>query len=136
MPCRRTTSRHGRAPCPMAMQATDQTATVKKKLSILDLLGHALGVVGLSMDDFCRLSPEEFDAVCHAHRGHRQAAYRDGWERTRLLATICVQPHTRKKITPQALLPFEWDKQKPKGKILAKEEDKKRLERLVRKKKS
>ena len=33
-----------------------------------------------------------------------------------------------KPITPQVLLPFEWDKQKPKTEFVSKEEDKNRLE--------
>lgn len=50
-----------------------------------------------------------------------------------MLAAITIQPHVKKKITPQALLPFEWDKQKPKTEFVSKEEDKNRLERLCRK---
>ena len=72
----------------------------EKKLNIYEILGYALGCIGLSYDDFCRLTPEEFGAV------------------------------VKKKMTPQALLPFEWDRQKPKAEFVSKEEDKKRLERL------
>lgn len=75
----------------------------EKKLNIYEILGYALGCIGLSYDDFCRLTPEEFGEV------------------------------VKKKMTPQALLPFEWDKQKPKTEFVSKEEDKKRLERLRRK---
>lgn len=38
----------------------------------------------------------------------------------------------KKKMTPQALLPFEWDRQKPKAEFVSKEEDKKRLERRMK----
>lgn len=72
----------------------------EKKLNIYEILGYALGCIGLSYDDFCRLTPEEFGAV------------------------------VKKKMTPQALLPFEWDRQKPKAEFVSKEEDQKRLERL------
>lgn len=75
----------------------------EKKLNIYEILGYALGCIGLSYDDFCRLTPEEFGAV------------------------------VKKKMTPQALLPFEWDRQKPKTEFVSKEEDKKRLRRLRRK---
>lgn len=40
----------------------------------------------------------------------------------------------KKKMTPQALLPFEWDRQKPKAEFVSKEEDKKRLERRMKNK--
>ena len=39
-----------------------------------------------------------------------------------------------KPITPQVLLPFEWDKQKPKTEFVSKEEDKNRLERRMKNK--
>ena len=45
---------------------------------------------------FCRLSPDEFRHVC-------EALYQDGWARMRMLATITVQPHVRKRLTPEAL---------------------------------
>lgn len=76
----------------------------EKKLNIYEILGYALGCIGLSYDDFCRLTPEEFGAV------------------------------VKKKMTPQALLPFEWDRQKPKVEFVSKEEDKKRLERRMKNK--
>lgn len=102
----------------------------KKKLNIYEVLGYALGCIRLSYDDFCRLTPEEFGAVSKAYQEYREAEYRGEWERMRLLATITIQPHVKKKMTPQALLPFEWDRQKPKAEFVSKEEDKKRLERL------
>lgn len=50
------------------------------------------------------------------------------------MATITIQPHVKKKMTPQALLPFEWDRQKPKAEFVSKDEDKKRLERRMKNK--
>lgn len=35
--------------------------------------------------------------------------YRDAWERARTVAAIVIQPHLKKKITPQQLLPLPWD---------------------------
>ena len=99
------------------------------------MLGYALGVIGLSYDDFCRLDFEEFDAICRACHSSRESVYREDWERIRLLAAITIQPHLKKKITPQALIPDTWDKQKPKGKPLTKEEDRMRLERLMKRRK-
>ncbi len=59
---------------------------------------------------------------------------RDSWERTRILAAICIQPHIKKKITPKQLIPLPWDnkKQKPKSDEpeLTKEEMKARFEEL------
>lgn len=97
------------------------------------MLGIALGCIKLSYDDFCRLTREEFHEIYRAYNEQREADYRDDWQRMRMLATISVQPHTKKKITPQQLLPFTWEKQqKKKQPILTKEEDKKRLENLLK----
>lgn len=42
----------------------------------------------------------------------READGQDAWERMRLLATITIQPHVRKRLTPQQLLPLPWEKPK------------------------
>lgn len=82
----------------------------KKNFDIVRLLGFSLGCVRLSYDDFCRLTVEEFESVCKAYTDQQKAKDRADWERIRILAAINVQPHTKKKITPQRLLPFPWDK--------------------------
>lgn len=37
------------------------------------------------------------------------------WERMRLLATIVIQPHVKKKLTPEKLLPLPWDRKRRKA---------------------
>lgn len=37
---------------------------------------------------------------------------REAWERTRILAAICIQPHVKKRVTPKQLIPLPWDKKK------------------------
>lgn len=81
---------------------------------------------------FCRLSPDEFRHVCEAYGDSREALYQDGWARMRMLATITVQPHVRKRLTPEALLPLPWER-KPKHEAVPLHEDKARLEMLMKK---
>ena len=88
------------------------TLAKKKPVGIDELLGHALGCVGLSLDDFCRLTPGEFEAVCKAWHDLHEDEMRDSWERMRMSATIGIQPHIKGKITPEKLLPFPWEKSK------------------------
>lgn len=102
-------------------------------------MGFALGCIRLSFDDFCGCTPEEFESICKAYHDQREADYKDEWERMRLLATYAIQPHIKKKITAQNLLPLPWDKPKPqrkKGqkalKPLSAEESKARFEKLVK----
>lgn len=110
----------------------------KKKLKspgIYELLGVALGCIGLTYKDFCKLEYEEFEAVYKAYAEQRDASFKTGWEQIRMLATITIQPHLgrRSKITPEKLLPFPWDKLRaPKAATLTKEEHRARMEELAK----
>lgn len=88
------------------------------------------------MDDFCGLTPQEFEEVCKAYHNQREADYRNDWERMRLLATICIQPHIKNKITPHKLIPFAWDNQKKRtnrGDSMTAEERQKRMSEMIAK---
>lgn len=68
-----------------------------------------MGVLGMSFEDFCILTPKECTAACTAYREESEAREKSAWERMRLLANISIQPHIKKKITPRKMLPFPWD---------------------------
>lgn len=98
-------------------------------------MGFALGCIHLSYDDFCKLTPEEFECICEAYRDQRESDYRERWERMRLHAAILMQPHVKKKITPQKLLPLPWEKEarrKNAPKPVSAEESKARFEKLAK----
>ena len=99
-------------------------------------MGVALGCIHLSLDDFVRLTPDEFNAVYGAYAEDREATYRSEWERMRLLATISISPHVKRAPTPQRLLPLPWDKTKHRMKSdapqISKEEARARFERRAR----
>lgn len=50
----------------------------------------------------------------------------------RMLATIVVQPHIKKKLAPKDLLPLPWE-QVSKHEIVPLQKDKERLEKLMAK---
>lgn len=66
---------------------------------------------------------------------------RSAWERMRMLATICVQPYSKKRLKATELMRFPWDEEQngsptrpPQGEgVVSKEEALKRFEKLVRK---
>lgn len=75
------------------LEGTEQDAGVKKESpTIAGLLGYALGCVGMRLDDFERMPPDEFSAVCEAHAKTREADRRESWEQTRALAYTLSGP--------------------------------------------
>jgi hypothetical protein len=98
-------------------------------------LGFALGCIRLSYNDFCNATPEEYASICEAYSEQREAEYKDGWERARMIATVLIQPHTRKKVTAHNVCPFPWDKEskrKAAYKPVSPEEAKARFEALLK----
>lgn len=98
------------------------------------MLGIAVGCIGLSLDEFCALEFDEFESICEAWRKMSEQQNREAWERTRILATICIQPHIKKKITPKQLIPLPWDKRTARRNEpqLTAEEKRKRFEDVAR----
>ena len=78
-------------------------------MRILDVYGYAIGVIGLRVDDFLLMYVDEYEAVLRSYREAREQEYRDGWERMRMNASVCVQPHVRKKMSPKDIMRFPWD---------------------------
>lgn len=72
----------------------------------------ALGCIGISYDDFCKCTYEEFESICKAWHEMTEGQNRDAWERARIIATISIQPHIKKKLTPGQLMPLPWDKKR------------------------
>lgn len=73
-------------------------------------MGYAVGVIGMRLDDFCRLSPEEFSSVSEAFSHNQEQRVEDSWERMRLHAAITIQPHCKNRIRKEQLVPLPWDK--------------------------
>lgn len=82
----------------------------KKSHTIGELLGVAMGAMGMSLSDFCALSPSDFRTANKSFLELEEARSRDCWEKTRMLATIAVQPYSRKRLDPRSLLPLPWDR--------------------------
>lgn len=82
-------------------------------------------------EDWEQMYYEEFDAVCKAYMNHEEAAMKDKWERMRLLASIVIQPHVKKRIGAKDLVPLPWDKKKDETPIVSKEEAMKEFKRTA-----
>ncbi|MDE6801751.1 MAG: hypothetical protein K2J06_03200 [Muribaculaceae bacterium] len=93
----------------------------------------------MSLSDLRRLTVAEFEAIVEQWSRGREADFHDSWERMRLHATICIQPHLKKHLSAKQLLPLPWDDRKPDRKpqpILTKEQRLEAFEYRMKKKKN
>lgn len=78
------------------------------------MLGWALGVGGLRFDDFCLLTPFEFQAVVNTVAEHDDNQQRGAWERARIIGCMSLSPWSKGAVTPENVLPLPWDREKRK----------------------
>lgn len=95
-----------------------------------------MGVCGLRFEDFCLLTPFEFQAVMDAYGENERQQSRDMWECMRVLAAVNVSPFSKTRVNPRNLLKFPWDgetdrENRKARKPVGKEEDKSRLMSLM-----
>lgn len=89
--------------------------------------------MGISLDDLCRLTIHQFVCARDAWTEEREDSERCRWERMRTLAAITVQPHTRRRVTPRALLPFPWDRTRDTAPVQGKDEAMARMRMMMNK---
>jgi hypothetical protein len=72
----------------------------------------AVGVMGLSLDDFLDLTPSQFIDILIEWSKHEEEKYKNEWEQTRLILYVTALPHLKdpEKHTLQSLFPMRWDK--------------------------
>ena len=72
----------------------------------------AFGWLNLTPEQLDDLTPREFNNKLRGFQQLYELKSRDNWERSRLLASTLLMPHTKKGkgIAPQKLWPFDWDK--------------------------
>ena len=73
------------------------------------MLGLAVGGIGMSVDDFCRCSPLEFQAIAKAWKERTEQTVRQQWEQARMLCLCSLQPYTTRKMQPTDVMQFPWD---------------------------
>lgn len=79
-------------------------------------MGLAMGCIGMSMDDFCRCTPSEFQQVAKAWNASLERRERTSWEQVRTSCLCMLQPHSRQRLAPTDLMVFPWEKEKPANK--------------------
>lgn len=103
-------------------------------MGIENLLGIALGCIGLSLADFCVLTPDEWAEVYRNYREMLDEREKLEWERLRLLCAYTIQPHSRKKINPKKMMSFPWDNEKMESQnLVSREVGRDRFEKMKQK---
>lgn len=72
-------------------------------------LAAALVRGGLSRNDFCNLTREEWEAVVAEIHERETAIIRGEWERTRQVVYATLSPHLRERVGITTLMPLPWD---------------------------
>ena len=81
----------------------------KKAAGIAELLGVAVGAMGMNLPDFCSMTPEEFRQAHGAWLEAEESRVRHGWEMARTLSAFILQPWSKKRLKPSDVLKFPWD---------------------------
>lgn len=75
------------------------------------LLGIAMGCMGMSMDDFGRCAPSEFYAAYEAWQQRELRLERGAWERMRMQCLCSLQPYSKSKLQPTDIITLPWDEE-------------------------
>lgn len=85
----------------------------------------------MSLDDFVRLTPSEFECVAQKISDREEERRRDGWEQARVVAKMAISPYLKRDMSLEKFMPLPWDKRQEK-KTLSKEDDRKRVEEMMK----
>jgi hypothetical protein len=69
-----------------------------------------LGQLGLTPSSLYDLTFREFSNAMAGRHHEIEMRERSEWERTRWLACLLLNPHTKKRLKPTDLATFEWEK--------------------------
>lgn len=76
----------------------------------------------MSYDDFCLLSPDEFNAIFEEWKLEQENVARGEWERCRWICYCMIRPYSKKGLRLTDIMKFEWDGKKSGGSKPSKEE--------------
>lgn len=93
-------------------------------------MGIALGQIGLDIETFYQLTPDEFEEIYERWAEARDSDFKNRWHQTRKICFWAAGPYMKKGSTEQSVMKFPWEKKgKSKGKTAARP-DKERLNDL------
>ena len=96
-------------------------------------MGIAVGEVGMTLQEFFELSPQQFSSIYKSYSEKTQRQARQQWEIARWHAAIILSPNAKKghTITPKDICVFDWERPKAEKIKMTKEEQRERMKRLA-----
>lgn len=71
-----------------------------------------MGCMGMNREDFCACTPSQFRETFIRWQEREQEKEKAGWEQTRVLAAMMLQPFSKKAVKPTDVLRFPWDSER------------------------
>lgn len=78
-------------------------------MKIEEQLAIALVRCKMSIETFCALTPEEWEACVKELQKVEEADNKEKWEQVRLLSFSSLRPHLKEGVTITDFLPLPWD---------------------------
>lgn len=75
----------------------------------MDLVGIAVGHIGMSLCDTYSLTTDELLAIYEGWKDLHGQEERARWERMRMLAQCVLMPHSKKPLKATDIFKFPWD---------------------------
>lgn len=85
------------------------TGKKKAELSADDIIGIAVGQMGLALEDFLRLTPSEYNKAYESWLRHNEMREKQEWERARWMVFKAMTPPKKQQITVYDLIKFPWE---------------------------
>ncbi len=65
--------------------------------------------MGMTVADFCELTPEEFSEALTIRQRLRESGERAEWERARMMCMCILQPYAKNPLKPTDVMQFSWE---------------------------
>lgn len=65
--------------------------------------------MGMTVADFCELTPAEFSEALTIRQRLRESGERAEWERARMMCMCILQPYAKNPLKPTDVMQFPWD---------------------------
>lgn len=95
-------------------------------------MGIAMGCLGMSLRDFERCTPFEFQSIFDAWSRRLDGAEHTEWDRIRYMCMCILQPYSKKKLRPTDVVVFPWERKSEPVEVLSKEEQEARYEAALK----